>query len=257
MGVFSKLKRTDDMEKATDYVGGSFLLDSDVYEAKVLSAYTDFFASGAQFVQLKLNVKKQDGNWQEYNERLTVTNKEGSIFYKSKDGKHVALPGYQLLEDIALLTLGKAVDELDTETKVLPIYNAKEGKEVPTEVEYMSELVGQEILAVIAKVRANKQEKGDNGEYINTKEERHYNALQKFLDPEFKTTVPEMCKAEEKNIEIKDVTPKFYNDWIEKFQGKEQDKYVEVTGSTSSATFGGNTGSTATAKSKVFGRRSA
>lgn len=258
MGVFSNLKRTKDMEQATDYVGGSFLLDSDVYEAKVLSAYSDNFASGAQFVQLKLNVKKQDGSWQEYNERLTVTNRDGAIFYVGKDGKHHALPGYQMLEDIARLVLDKSVDELEPVKKVLPIYNAKEGKELPTEVDYIEELVGADILVAISKVRANKQEKGDNGEYVNTSEERHYNAIQKFLDPEYKTTVIEMMNAMDKGIEFKDVTPKFYNDWIEKYQGKEQDKYVEVSGSTSSATFGGNTGGAASsAKSRVFGRKSA
>lgn len=257
MGMFANLKRTDDMAESTDYLGGSFLLDSDIYKATVVSAYADRFKSGAQYIQLKLKVTKEDGSTQDFSERLTVTNKQGLVYYKGKDGKNHALPGYELFEDLCLLTVGKLPSELDTEKKVLPIYNKDAQKEVPTECDCITELFGQEIFAGIVNVRKNKQVADASGNYINSKDEQNVNELRKFFHPDYKSTVVEMRKLQASGGNVESLQPDFYNKWLDKNKGKVIDLYKEVVGGGSSAGFGGTTSSSGSASNMVFGRRSA
>lgn len=254
--MFSNLKRTEDMAESTDFLGGgSYLLDSDIYKAQVVSAYADRFKSGAQYIQLKLKVTKADGSTQDYSERLTVTNKQGLVYYKGKDGKNHALPGYEMFEDLCLLTVGKLPSELDTEKKVLPIYNKDAQKEVPTECDCITELFGQEILAGIVQIRKNKQVADASGNYINSKDEQNVNELRKLFHPDYKTTVVEMRKLQATGADVSTLKPDFYNKWLEKNQGKVIDLYKEVVGSTGSTGFGGTTSAPASSNTMVFGRR--
>jgi hypothetical protein len=254
MGMFSNLKRASDVEESQDVLGGSFLLDTDIYSGKIITAYADFFGSGAQFIVLKLNLTKQDGTVQEYTERFTVTNREGSIYYVGQDNKKHALPGYDLVDDLCWLTLGKPLAEVDTQKKVLKLWNKDEGKEVPTEVDCLTDLFGQDVLVAIVKMRRNKQVADQNGKYINSADEQMVNEVRKFFHVDYKATVPELRKAEKSNMDPKDIQPDFYQKWIDKNQGKLIDKYKEVISGSSNTSFSGNTGSS-TSQSRVFGKR--
>ncbi len=256
MGMFSNLKKTDDIVESQDFVGGSFTLDSDIYNAKIISAYADKFKSGAQFISVKFNVMLPDGSAQEHSERFTITNRAGSMYYiGKKDGKKHALPGYETIDDLCLLTLGKTLAEMDTEKKVLNIWNSAEGKEMPTEVDALTDLFGQSCLVAIMKIRRNKQAADATGNYINTKDEIFLNQCRKFFHVDYKATVPELRKAEKANVDPNDIKPEFYNKWLDKNQGITLDEYKEVIGSVANGTsFGGNTGS-ASSQSKIFGRR--
>ena len=249
MVVFANLKRTEDIEESKDTLGGSYILESGVYPVKVVTAYTDFFKSGAQFINVKFEVAKPDGSAQNFNERLTITNRQGSIFYLGKDGKKHALPGYETMDDLCLLTTGKTLAEQDTEKKVLKIWNPNEGKEVGTEVECLTDLFGKSVLLAILKVRRNKQVADASGKYIDSKDEQLLNQTAKVFDSEYRTTVAEMRTAERNNV-APEAT--FINKWLERNENKLRDEYKEVI--TSQAGFSGTTGSTS-AQSRVFGRR--
>lgn len=250
--MFSNLKRTNDIEETKDTLGGSgYILETDVYPATVVTAYSDFFKSGAQFINVKFEVVKPDGSTQNFNERFTITNKAGAIYYVGKDGKKHVLPGYEVMDDLCLLTTGKPLAEQETEKKVLQIWNAAEGKETPTEVDCLTDLFGSKALLAIQKVRKNKQVLDANNKYIDSKDEVNSNQTRKVFDAEYRTTVPEMRLAERNNVAP---TAQFIDKWLEKNQGKTLDEYHEVATQTSTG-FSGNTGSAPSAQSRVFGRR--
>ncbi len=256
--MFSNLKRTADMVESTDTLGGgSYILESGVYKAKVASCYVEFSKGGAQMIQLKLTVAKPDGTTQDFSERLVVTNREGVIYYKGKDGKNHALPGYEMFEDLCLLTVGKLPSDLGTEKKVLPIFNYELGKEVPTEVDCVVDLLGQEVLAGIVKVRRNKQVADATGQYIDSADERVTNELRKLFHADFRTTVVEMRKAEQSGQGTAALKAEFIDKWEERNAGKLIDLYKEVVGASAAAGFGGKTAAPASAGSMVFGKRSA
>lgn len=256
MGMFSNLKRSSDIEESKDYIGGSFTLDSDIYPAKIVYAYADQFKSGARFIAVKLHVTRPDGSTLDHTERFTITNRNGEIFYISKnDGKKHVLPGYELADDMCLLTTGKLLAEMDTEKKVLNIWNASEGQEAPTEVDCLTDLFGQDVLVAILKVRKNKQVADQSGKYINTADELHLNQISKFFHVDYKATVNELRKAEKANVKPEDIKSEFYDKWLDKNQGKERDEYKEVIGASSGQTFSGTAGSASSAQSRIFGRR--
>lgn len=252
MGMFSNLKRTSDIEESKDTLGG-FILESDIYTTNIVTAYSDFFKSGAQYINVKFLVTKPDGSTQNFNERFTITNKQGSIFYVGKDGKKHALPGYEIMDDMCLLTTGKTLAEQETEKKVLMIWNSNEGKEVPTEVDCLVDLFGKDILLAIQKIRRNKQVADASGKYIDSKEEQFLNQSRKVFDAEYKATVPEIRTAERNNV-APEAT--FINKWLAKNKGVTLDEYKEIISGTS-AGFSGSTGNAngASAQTRIFGRR--
>lgn len=251
MGMFSNLKRTNDIEETKDVLGGQgYILETDVYPATIITAYSDFFKSGAQFVNVKFEVVKPDGNTQNFNERFTITNKAGNIYYVGKDSKKHVLPGYEIMDDICLLTTGKPLAEQETEKKVLQLWNPAEGKEVPTEVDCLTDMFGQKVLLAIQKVRKNKQVLDASNKYIDSKDEVNLNQTRKVFDAEYRTTVPEMRTAEHNGVAP---AAQFIDKWLEKNQNKTLDEYREVA--TQATGFSGNTGSAPSATSRVFGRR--
>ena len=253
--MFSNLKRTADIEESKDVLGGAgYILETDVYEARIITAYTDFFKSGAQFINMKYEVVRPDGSTQNFNERYTITNKAGNIYYMGKDGKKHVLPGYELMDDICLLASGKTLAEQDTEKKVLQLWNGAEGKEMPTEVDCLTDLFGTKVLLAIQKVHRNKQVADASGKYIDSKDEQNLNETRKAFDAEYRTTVPEMRAAERNGVAPE---PQFIDKWLAKNKGVTLDLYKEVAGGAVPAGFSGSTGSAApqSAQQRVFGRR--
>lgn len=253
MGMFSNLKRTNDIEESKDTLGGgNYILESGVYPATVITAYTDYFKSGAQFINVKFEVAKPDGSTQNFSERFTITNKAGNIYYVGKDSKKHVLPGYEIMDDLCLLTTGKFLAEQETEAKVLQIWNAAQGSESPTEVDCLTALFGKKVLLAIQKVRKNKQVLGADNKYIDSKDEVNLNQTRKVFDAEYRTTVPEMRTAERNNVAPE---AQFIDKWLQKNENVTLDEYHEVV-TPNTAGFSGSTGSANTsAQTRVFGRR--
>ena len=255
MGIFSNLVRTPNMAESSDYEGGFQYLDTDIYKAKIISAYADVYKSGAQFVVIKYKVTKKDGTTQDLTGRYTITNKNNKFTYLGKDGIEYPYPGYDLLDQMCWLLTGKPLSDQDAEVKNLPIYSVAEGKEVPQPVQCLVELFGQEILVGIQKIRKNKEAKDASGNYIKTSDEKIENEVVKVWHPDYKATVKELRMDEKNGVDPNTVEHPYFNKWLSLNQGKTKDTYTETIGATTtSTTFGGNTGA-ASAQSRVFGQR--
>lgn len=204
----------------SDILGGGGLLPTDIYGSKVALVYMTESKNGALGVVLHLKTSKG----QDLRQTVYITNRQKEMFY-TKDGEKRALPGFLLMNSLALLTVGKELTTLDTEEKTVMVYDYDAKKELPTQVQVISELMGEEIYAAVELQTVDKTALASNGSYQPTGETRQQNEIVKFFRASDKKTVSEIQAKEE---------AKFYDSWIEKNQGKEKMKAKGASGNTGS-----------------------
>lgn len=238
MSLLKKLKSDDSIADEKDSVGGFSVLDSNTYAGKITLAYLTTASSGALGLALHMDLKGA----QEYRETLWMTSgtaKGGNNYYE-RDGEKHYLQGYLIANSIALLTVGKEIGDLDTETKVVALYNKEAGSEVPTKVEVLEDLIGQELVVGILKEITNKSVKADDGSYIPTDETREQNVIDKVFRAKDMMTTAEIRAAADK--------ASFHETWIKKWEGVERNR-VKAGAKTSRAASTGSTGTPKPTKS--------
>lgn len=222
MSLLSGLTTSNDIAEEKDSVGGSFVLDSGVYPAKVSLAYLQKATSGA--LALVLHLTTDAGK--EIRQTLWMTSgtaKGGLNYYVDKNGDKQYLPGFNMANSLCLLTVGKEISQIETEQKVVNVYSSTAKAEVPTNVEMLVELLGQEILVGLIKQVVDKTQKNETtGEYVPTGETREENEIDKlFRVRDSKTTA-----------EIKAQAPEaaFIHTWKKKWEGQVKDKATKQAG---------------------------
>lgn len=220
MSFFSGLTQ-DGLEESKDTLGGFSVLESDIYTGTIKMAYAGVSDKGSKFVSLIVDI---DGK--EYRETLYVTNKKGENFFlnKSDPSKKVPLPGFTTMEDICLIATEKYLHQQVCEEKVVNIYSSDAGKEVPTNVPVLTELLGKKIALAILKQIENKQVKTADGSYVAdpSGETVERNNIHKVFHPELKVTVREAMDGKE---------AAFWDAWLNQNQGKTRSKVAPVDGS--------------------------
>lgn len=215
MSLLQNLKSDESIANERDSVGGGGVLDSGLYKSTVSLAYLTKADSGA--VGLVLNLKTEEGR--EIRQTIYMTSgtaKGGQNFYTDKDGKKQYLPGFLIANSLALLTVGKEISELDTETKVVNVYQKAAKAEVPTKVEMLVELLGKEIIVGLIKQTVDKTQKSDSGEYVATGETRDENEIDKLFRASDRMTTAE--------IRAQATEAAFANTWEAKHKGNTRNK---------------------------------
>lgn len=216
MGFFNDIG-TEGFEDNEDRLGGGFAAwNSDIYVGKIKNAYAGQSAGGARNVTLIF-----DHNGKEYRETVYVTTskEKGSVNYYVKDGKKYGLPGFYVINDICIIASGIALEDQETEEKVVNIYDFEERKELPQSVPVLVDLLGKEIALGILKSEENVSEKV-NGEYVATDKTREVNTIDKVFHPELKLTVSEATKGLKEG--------EFWDKWLEKNQNTVRDKTTKT-----------------------------
>ena len=216
MSLLQNLKSDDSIANERDSVGGGGVLESGLYKATVNLAYLTKSDGGA--VGLALNLKTEEGR--EIRQTIYMTSgtaKGGQNFYTDKDGKKQYLPGFLIANSLALLTVGKEISELDTETKVVNVYQKAAKAEVPTKVEMLVELLGKEILVGLIKQTVDKTAKNEStGQYDPTGETRDENEIDKLFRASDRMTTAE--------IRAQATEAAFANTWEAKHKGNTRNK---------------------------------
>lgn len=215
MSLLKSLKSDANIAGERDSVGGNGPMDSNAYPATIQHAYIVTAGSGA--VGMTMNLKTSDGKEIRETVYMTSGTAKGGKNYYEKDGEKHYLPGYLLVNSLALLTVGKEISELDTETKVINVWNKDAKAEVPTKVEMVMDLLGKEILVGLIKETVDKTQKNEaTGEYVPTGETRDQNVIDKFFRARDRKTVAEIsAQAEEAS---------FIDTWIKKWSGQVRNK---------------------------------
>jgi hypothetical protein len=238
---------TEGTEKTEDRIGGGrHVFNTDIYEAKVKLAFAGKWDSGSQFVTVIFDV---DG--QEYEETITITNKEGKPFYV-KDGKKNQLPGFVTINELCQVITGNELNEQETEERQIEVWSSEESKKVRQARDVLVDLVGQDVLIALRKTVQPKQKKNDNGDYVDTDEDVTINELVKSFHVGTRCTVGEIVKAKEAG---KQPEANFIDAWREKWKDSVYNKR-KGGGNTSSGSAGAPpkaSGSTEKPKSSLFG----
>lgn len=229
MSLLSGLTYDNDIQQEQDVLGGSKFspVESGVYDATIKYAYLKKSKGGA----LGLNLGFELDSGKEYTETLYVTSgdsKGNKNFYVNQQGEKRFLPGFVNADAISLFAAQKPLGEMDTEPKVVKIYDFELGKEKPEEVPMITAFIGKQVKLAIKQKLEDKRIKADNGEYVPSGETRTTNEIDKVFHPTNGMTVPEIrAKAE---------SAEFIESWKKKWDGKVQDtstaKKAEQSGST-------------------------
>lgn len=195
--------------------GGSRILESGLYEAKVSLAYLTKSSGGAIGLVLTLDA----GDKREVRQTLWMTSgtaKGCKNYYEDKNGEKQYLPGFLHANALTLLTLGKEISQVETEKKVVNVYSSEAKAEVPTPVEMLTDLLGKDILVGLIKQTVDKTAKDAAGNYVPTGETRDENEIDKlFRASDRKTTAEIRAQAPE---------AVFADTWSTKWTGQTKDK---------------------------------
>lgn len=221
MSLLNTLATDANIEDEKDTLGGGGVLESGIYNCLVTMAYLDKSAGGA--LSLRLHFKTQEGR--EFRQCLWIASgdaKGNKNYYETKNGEKKYLPGYIHANALSLLTVGKELPNMDTEQKVVNVYNAEAQAEVPTKVEVLMDLLNQPIKVGLLKQTVDKRSKADDGSYQPTGETREENEIDKlFRASDSMTTAEIRAQAEE---------AMFIHTWEQKWAGKTKDKTSKDSG---------------------------
>ena len=216
MNVFANLTTDNSIEEEVDVVSSGFKpLESGVYTFEVKQAYLGESAGGA--LSVTLDCEAADGTKFKKTEYVTSGKAKGQKnYYETQDGKKRYLPGFTNVNNICLLTVGKELGQIEPEEKVINLYDRDAGKEVPTKVMMLTDVMGNEITLGIIKQIVDKNVKDGNGQYVPSGETREENEIDKVFRARDGMTVTEIKAQAEEAV--------FINTWKEANEGKTRNK---------------------------------
>jgi hypothetical protein len=200
------LKKQNDVQEVTkDTLGGGFTWDTGAYPVVIDSAYLGMSSGGA--ANITFNFKTKEGKSLEQTIYVSSGKEKGQLnYYIDQQGEKKYLPGFVLCNDIALVTLGKDLSDLETEDKIVEVYDTTEGKKVPKEVPVFMELIGSKLTLGVVKVREFRNVKDAAGNYVQGDEIREFNEIDKVFSETNHTVVELKASAE----------ADFFSKWVEK-----------------------------------------
>lgn len=226
-----------DVEEQQDRIGGGgYLVQSGIYPAIVKLAYiTNSASSKAKAMNLVLEV---DGK--EIREQVWMTNKEGKPSYE-KDKKKFMLPGYEMINDLCLVTTGLPFTEQTIAEKTIKVYDFDAKAEVEKSLPVVTSILTLPLLTAVLLVKDNKKVKDNAGDYVASSETREFNEFDKFFHKDTKKTVVELKRGGD----IKEADM-FFTLWSAKNANELRDRSKAVagqapSGGTASKATGGGT----------------
>lgn len=244
--MFNDLTK-EGLEETKDNLGGFAPIESNIYLGKIKMAYGVEADSGAKGVALEIDI---DGR--EYRETpYGISGKlKGGKNYFEKDGKKIPLPGFVILDDLALICAEKELHELEWEEKEIEVWDSEKKAKVRKGMKVCMELIGKTAYFAILKNLEDKTVKADDGTYVPTGESRETNNIDKIFHPEMKITVKE---AREGKTE-----PDFFDRWIKQNKDQVRDrrnKNAPKAGKPGVKPVAGSSSTPAASRPSLFGKK--
>ena len=213
---FSNLAQVEDVEAATDSIGGFSLLASGLYKMTIEMAYMGTAPKGSEILALDL----VNDSGQRYSETIYLTSgtAKGVKNTYERGGKTHYLPGFILGKDVVELAGKVAIDKVTLETKTIQKYNFLSKQIEPLEVETVKDIIGKQLIVGIIRFKQNKNKPDATGEYKKSNDIREGNYIDKVFDIATRLSTVEKAK----NV----TTPTFLNTWHSKWKDKIEDTYT-------------------------------
>ena len=220
MSLLANLATDANIEDEKDSVGGgSRIVESGLYESTVSMAYLQKSKGGALGLFLTLKAGDKD-----IKQTLWMTSgdaKGNKNYYEDKNGDKKYLPGFNTANSLCLLTVGKEIAAMEPEQKVVNVYSPEAKADVPTKVDVLTDLLGQEILVGVLKQTVDKTTKNDAGVYVPTGETREENEVDKFFRASDRKTTAEIRAQAD---------AAFADTWEKKWTGVTRDRATKNLG---------------------------
>ena len=206
MNILAGLKTDNTIADANESVSTGSILESNLYDFTIDLAYISKSSGGAVALNLHLS---DGGNTIRQTIYASSGDAKGNLnYYTDKKGKKQYLPGFNIANNLALLTAGLELSELEPEEKVVNLYDFDAGKELPTKVAALTQVMGKQVTAGVIKQTVDKNVKTDNG-YVPSGETRDENELDRLFRTDDGLTVTE--------IKAKSTTPAIKEAWLTKW----------------------------------------
>lgn len=218
MSILKGLKKETGIKGDTDSLGGNRVLNSGLYDLVIKVAYLSVAKSEAVAMNI---IAEHNGKTIRQQFWMTSGKEKGCKPYFEKDGVKQYLPGFLMANALCQLTVGKEVGDLETEKKVIKLYDYDLKAEKNTEVEAWTDLTGVKVTAGIIKQTVDKNTKATDpvtGKdiYVPSGETREENEIDKLFHAELGMTISE--------IEQGATAPKFKDEWNTQWAGKVKNK---------------------------------
>jgi len=216
--AIANLKMSDDVEKATDTLGGGGALDTNIYPIQVKVVYLGKSKGGA--LSATIVGKLEDGSDFKSTQWITSGDAKGNKPYYERNGKKYPLPGYSVVDDLCRLASGTALGDAEMEENMVNIYDFDKGKDIPTEVDCIVGLEDETVMLAIQKQLEDKNADDGTGKFVPTGETRTTNEVSKVFSADGATY-----------LEISDeLEVEFGQKWLDKNKGKVRDRTSKDAG---------------------------
>jgi hypothetical protein len=213
------------VDQEIDSLGGYSPLPSGLYPCKIDQAYLEVSAAGAIALVLDLQIPMGSNKPRIHKEKLWIQGGERTgkkNWYENKQGQKKFLPGFNMANNIALLTVGKELPTLIEEDKVINKFSYEAKKEVPTKVVMLTELLGQEFLGgILHRVENAKTLDGNEWRDDPSGKTKELNVLDKAFRASDLLTVAEIKDGKTQGA--------FSPVWEKKWAGETQNAVQPVT----------------------------
>jgi len=216
MGSLSNLATGSDVvidEK--DTLGGFTPLESALYKMTIDLAFLRPSPSGA----IGLNMHYSNKSGDSMREILWIVSgdaKGNNNFYVDRNGDKRLLPGMQIANAITQLTLDKDIGDLESEEKVISLYDPAQSAEAPTSVQMIMDLLGKEVILGVKHNIVDKNVKDTSGNYVPSGDIRHENTVDRVFSADTGMTVAEKRGG--------NTGADFIQKWEDKWKGVTTDK---------------------------------
>lgn len=240
---------TDNLEQASDVVGGYVQRETDIYTGVVKLAYLGKSEGGASNINFIIDI---DG--QEHRETVYFTDRQGDNFYldKKDPNKKRPLPGFTIINDMCLVTSGKPLSQQDAADKVVKLYDFNERKEIPKSVTVLVDMLDKPVSVALGQILQNKKVKDASGVYVPTAETTTIVQIEKVMHPgQDNKTVLEITSGSD---------AKYADAWLAQHKGKVRDKRTIKSGNSTATVASGRPTpppqpATTTPTTSLFGKK--
>lgn len=206
MSIFAQLQNQATKVKTEDKdFTGKYTVDSGLYPAKIRVMYIDKSQSGAAFVAIDA-ILTIDGKQRQYKENIFISNKEGGLTYKDKNGEDQPLPGYQTIDTLIKSATGKSFAEVTTEVKQIKVRNPQTRQDEPMPKEIIMDMIDAQVQLGITETK--------EVHYNDPSKTQLKNQIHKVFNADGFTLTELAAQATE---------PKYATTWAEQFTGKQID----------------------------------
>lgn len=226
MTLFNNITTDNTIADEKDSLGGNRALESNAYDFTIKLAYVQVAASEAMGVVLEL--ESSNGQKLKVTEWVTSGKEKGCKNYYERNGEKHYLPGFNNINAVCLLALGKELKDMEHEEKMIPLYNKEQKKEIPTKAPVLVDLIGGKITLGVLREIHNKTKWNDA---TKTRDVVEGTVEQNSVDKVFRTSDRKTVAEVRGQVE----EAQFYAQWTEKNAGKDRDKTKAAAGGNGTA----------------------